>query len=370
MQKRGLKIDVYGSRSSSPGVVASVFGSTGFLGRNVVGKLCSVGIQTVLPFRGEEYNMSHLKVLGDIGQNVPQLWDLRDPDSIYEAVKHSNLVVNLVAQQTHTRHFNMNDVNIDGARLIARIAREAGVERFIHVSTAGYNIHSCSEWIRSKSLGEQAVREIFPSATIIRPTTMFGIDDTLLTRPAELFRFSPVFPVYRPDRKIQPIWVDDVARAILETAADDNAAGKVFEIGGPEVMTQRQLYEFLSEILYERPQFVEGPVVEWFVQQYAKFWSKIHRNPRWTPHGLEMQDYDNIVTGTQPGFEEIGIGQDELTSVRRYALNVVRQFRHTERYDNDLQETWVHPPTYKNPDLEQSQHHVPIELKQKKPLQY
>lgn len=311
----------------------------------------------VIPYRGEPYNIKHLKVMGDIGQVATQTWDLRNPDTIYDAVKHSNLVVNLVAQKKDSRHFTMDSVNVDGAKLIAKIAREAGVERFVHVSTASYDPSSSSAWIRSKSEGENEVRSIFPSATIVRPTEMFGLEDTLLTRPAELIRFAPVFPMYKPERQIQPIWVDDVARGILEIAANDKTAGKVYEMAGPDVWTQRELYEFLFELLYHKPLVVDNQtIVEFAIQNYAKFATTVHRNPRWTPEILEQLKYDNIATSgpladgsaaLPLNMDDLGIINDELTSIRRYAINVVRMFRRVHRYDANVQDSWVHPATYK-----------------------
>jgi NADH dehydrogenase (ubiquinone) 1 alpha subcomplex subunit 9 len=313
----------------------------------------------VVPFRGEPYNVKHLKVMGDIGQVVPKEFDLRNPDTIYEAVKHSHLVVNLVAQKSDTRHFTMESVNVDGARLIAKIAREAGVERLVHVSTAGYNPHSISEWIRTKSQGEDAVREIFPAATIVRPTAMFGIEDTLLTRPAELIRFSPIFPMYKPDRLIQPVWSDDVARAILEIAANDETAGKVYELGGSEIWSHRELYEFLFEILYHKPYVLENP--DFLVELYAKIVAVAHRNPRWTPEIIDQLQFNNLVNPRALGFADLGIESDELTTLRRYAINVVRHFRRVDRYEGNVEDTWIHPASYKDPS--QSHHQIPVNLK-------
>lgn len=311
----------------------------------------------VVPFRGEPYNIKHLKVMGDIGQVATQTWDLRNPDTIYNAVKHSNLVINLVSQKKDSRNFKMDSVNIDGAKLIAKISREAGVERYIHVSTAAYDPESSSHWIRSKSLGENEVRATFPSATIVRPTEMFGLEDTLLTRPAELIRYAPVFPMYKPDRQIQPIWVDDVARGILEVAANDRTAGKVYEMAGPDVWTHRELYEFLFELLYHKPIVVDNEtILEFALQHYAKFASTVHRNPRWTPEILQQLQFDNIARSptiadgspTAPfNMDDLGIINDELTSVRRYAINVVRMFRRVHRYDANVQDSWVHPAHYK-----------------------
>lgn len=312
----------------------------------------------VVPFRGEPYNIKHLKVMGDIGQVVPQTWDLRNPDTIYEAVKHSNLVVNLVSQKSDSRHFKMDAVNVDGARLIAKVSREAGVERFVHVSTANHNVDSSSSWIRTKSQGENEVRDIFPSASIVRPTVMFGLEDSLLTRQAELVRFSPVFPIYKPDRQIQPVWNDDVARAILEIAANDKTAGKVYELAGPDVWTQRELSEFIFELLYHKPIVVDNQtILDFALKHYAQFALTVHRNPRWTPEILEQMRYDNVLQSTglpadgsalRPfGFEDLGIPTDELTSIRRFAINVVRMYRRVHRYDANVQDSWIHPAHYK-----------------------
>jgi len=154
------------------GIVATVFGSTGFLGRYVVNRFGRIGSQVIVPYRsaGGDYQIQHLRVMGDVGQIVPVRWTLRDEESIYNAVKHSNVVVNLVGQKYETRNFDFEEVHVEGARRIARIAREADVERFVHVSLAPHDPANDSKWVQSKSRGELAVREVFPASTIIRPT--------------------------------------------------------------------------------------------------------------------------------------------------------------------------------------------------------
>lgn len=161
----------------------------------------SIGSQVVIPYRGEESSYNHLKVMGDLGQIVPMQWDIRDPDSIYEAVRHSDVVVNLTGSKWPTRNFTLEDVNIEGAKRIAEVSKAAGVPRFIHVSASGFDKNTDCNFLRTKFLGEEAVRAAFPAATIIRPTIYFGMEDLYTVRTAYQMRYWPIFPVLFPERK-------------------------------------------------------------------------------------------------------------------------------------------------------------------------
>jgi len=199
--QRYLEFSTKGGRSSVAGIICTVFGSTGFLGRYTVNSFGSVGTQVVVPYRGDETKYSHLKVMGDIGQIVPRLWDIRNPDSIYESVKHSDIVINLLGSRWDTRNFKLEDVNIDGAKKIADISKAAGVERLIHISTAEYDVNSDCKWVRTKSIGEDAVRESFPGVTVLRPTKFFGSEDSFTVHMAHRMKYWPVYPLIYPNRK-------------------------------------------------------------------------------------------------------------------------------------------------------------------------
>jgi len=178
-QRRGvLTLSVVeGGRSSVSGVIATVFGCTGFLGRYVVNSLGRVGSQVVIPYRGEEKSYNHLKVMGDLGQIIPLKWDLKDKDSIRNAAKYSNVIINLVGSRYDTRNFTLYDVHVDGAKRIAEVAKELKVDKFIHVSALGASLEASSDWLKSKAEGELAVKSVYPDVTIIRPATMFGARD-------------------------------------------------------------------------------------------------------------------------------------------------------------------------------------------------
>lgn len=291
--------------------------------------------------------------MGDIGQIAFQNLDLRDPDTIYESIRHSNLVINLIAQKADSRNFTMESVNVDGSRLIAKICREARVERLIHVSTSLYNSNSLSEWARTKSDGEKAVLEVFPKATILRPTVFFGSEDTFLSRPSQIIRWSSIYPILRPKRKLQPVHVDDVARAILEASANPNTVGKIYELGGPNILTQGELIEFLKKILYLNRPVVEIP--DWIALKYAKLLYKYHRNPRMVPDDIEQSKYDLVTNPEALSFPDLGIETDELLSIQKSALGIVRVYRNPLYFEN-TNDDWQHPPKYKPSD--DSDYHV------------
>ncbi|CAG5106225.1 Similar to Ndufa9: NADH dehydrogenase [ubiquinone] 1 alpha subcomplex subunit 9 [Cotesia congregata] len=208
-----------GGRSSFNGIVCTVFGSTGFLGRYVCNRLGKIGTQMILPYRGDCYDVLPLKLSGDLGQVLFHPFQLRDEDSIRKCMKYSNVVVNLIGRDWETKNFTYNDVHVEGAQRIARIARECGVERLIHVSALGccenptpILIEEGSSILKSKWKGEQAVRQEFPSATIVRPGTVYGQEDRFFNALASKWRkFFRGTPIVGKGEKIikQPLWAGD-----------------------------------------------------------------------------------------------------------------------------------------------------------------
>lgn len=176
-----------GGRSSFNGVVATVFGATGFTGRYICNRLGKIGSQLIIPYRADFYEAMRLKLCGDLGQVLFQPYHLNDEKSIEKAVRYSNVVINLVGRDWETKNFKFNDVHVEGARRIARIAKEAGVKRFIHVSALNASekpkphlLKKGSGFLQSKWKGEMAVREEFPEAVIFRPADIYGQEDRFL----------------------------------------------------------------------------------------------------------------------------------------------------------------------------------------------
>lgn len=232
-----------GGRSSFNGVVATVFGNTGFLGNYVCNELGKNGSQLILPYRGDNYDVFRLKLVGDLGQVLFHPFHLKDEESIRQSVKYSNVVINLIGRDWETKNFSFDDVHVEGARRLARISREMGVEKFIHVSALNVTpkpepkmLWKGSGVLRSKYYGEIAVKEEFPDATILRPSIVYGLEDRWMMRHAHfLRRGSDNFPLYKKGLGItkMPVSVNDVASAIYEIIKNPDAAGKIYQIVGP-----------------------------------------------------------------------------------------------------------------------------------------
>lgn len=250
-----------GGRSSVSGIAATVFGSTGFLGRYVTSHLGRIGSQVTVPYRGDELNSRHLKVMGDLGQIVPIAFEMRDEDSVRESIRGSSVVINLMGKHFETLNYKFADVHVHGARRLAEIARDEGVEHFVHVSTA-IPLGDCSSaWLSSKIAGEQVVREVYPDATIVRPTDMFGSEDRYFTRMAMNVMNMPIVPLANDgESRVQPVWVNDVASVVAAAARDpERFGGKTLELGGPDVLTTRDVYDHVLNSIKREARFMPLP---------------------------------------------------------------------------------------------------------------
>eukprot|EP00455_Lapot_gusevi_P038503 TRINITY_DN4316_c0_g1_i1.p2 TRINITY_DN4316_c0_g1~~TRINITY_DN4316_c0_g1_i1.p2 ORF type:complete len:415 (-),score=186.11 TRINITY_DN4316_c0_g1_i1:305-1501(-) len=242
-----------GGRSSVSGVVATVFGASGFVSRYLVNRLGRIGSQVIVPYRGDGLEVRHLKLMGDLGQIVPVPFNASQRGTITQALFRSNVVINLMGARRETVNHSFKDVHVDTARLIAECAAEAGVERLIHFSAIGADKDSASDFYRSKAEGEAAVFEAFPRATVLRPAPIFGYEDWLLQRVLSMVTKEQSVPLLRDyAQPMRPIYVGDVAEAVLACVFDSNTRSKIYELAGPELMTDREIVETAYDFF---PQF-------------------------------------------------------------------------------------------------------------------
>jgi uncharacterized protein YbjT (DUF2867 family) len=273
-------------------------------------------------------NARHLKLAGDLGQIVPVPFDLFDKDSVNRAVAKSNVVINLVGHRYETIHWKYHDTNVKAAYRLAKIAKEAGVERFIHVSCLGASQRAESAFLRTKAEGEEVVRQIYPDAIIMRPAPIFGHEDRFLNRYADLLNFSPIFPNFgrHLDQEVQPIYVVDVAQAILNAITVPGALGKTYELGGPDVFTQRQLIELIRAEIYRE----ERPIVPipGFVGRLAA--SVIERLPRdnWKTLTRDMLDQALATLTVRPGAPSLSDLGVKPTTIASQAGAILLRHRH------------------------------------------
>ena len=225
--------------------LVTVFGGTGFIGRQVVRALAKKGLRVRAAARqpGRGYR---LRMLGDVGQIEVVQANIRDAASIARAVEGAEVVINLVGILRETGRQRFLAVHGMGARNVAEAALAAGAKRFVQMSAIGADPNGAAKYARTKAEGEAAVREVFPTATIIRPSIVFGPEDDFFNRFGQMAAISPALPLIGGGHtKFQPIYVGDLAAAIAQAAVSDAFAGQTVELGGPTVYDFKALMRFV-----------------------------------------------------------------------------------------------------------------------------
>lgn len=232
--------------------LVTVFGGGGFIGRYVCEQLLKRGVRIRVAAR-EPRCAHYIQPLGQVGQVGYVRADLTKPSSIAPAVDGSTAVINLCG----VLKGKFSATHVEGAKAVAEAAAAEGAQALVHVSAIGADPASQSAYGRSKGEGEQAVRAAFPGATIIRPSLVFGPEDELTNRFAGLAKL-PFLPVIAAQTKFQPVYVRDLAQAIaIATLEPEVHGGKTYEIGGPEVMTMKELHDAILELTGQEPELVD-----------------------------------------------------------------------------------------------------------------
>lgn len=303
--------------------VVTIFGGSGFIGRQVVKKFAKAGWIVRAAVR-DPVAAGFLKPMGEPGQVNPVRADVTDPAGIRAAIAGAEAVINLVGILFEKGRTSFDAIHRQGAANVAQAAREAGVARYVHMSALGADKNSASAYARTKAAGEEAVQAAFPGATIFRPSVVFGPDDDFFNRFARLARVSPVLPVFTGDGfkpvhtesgygmdlfgsggpTFQPVYVGDVAEAIFRAVDDPRLAGKIYELGGPRRYTLKEILELVMKetgrkrILMPLP-FAVAKVQAAFLQFLP--------TPPLTPDQVTLLKSDNVVRGGKPGLAELGI---------------------------------------------------------------
>lgn len=227
--------------------LVTVFGGSGFVGRHVVRALARQGYRIRVAVRRPDL-AGHLQPLGGVGQIVAVQANLRNRDSVDRAVRGADHVVNCVGILFESGRNTFDSVQDFGARAVAEAARAAGAG-LTHISAIGADHKSDSVYARSKAKAEAGILKILPDAVILRPSIIFGPEDDFFNKFAEMARFSPALPLIGGgETKFQPVYVGDVADAVARSVDGRIAGGKVYELGGPRVMSFKECLEEILEI--------------------------------------------------------------------------------------------------------------------------
>ncbi|XP_036920591.1 NADH dehydrogenase [ubiquinone] 1 alpha subcomplex subunit 9, mitochondrial [Sturnira hondurensis] len=312
-----------GGRSSVSGVVATVFGATGYLGRYVVNHLGRMGSQVIIPYRCDTYDTMHLRPMGDLGQIIFLEWNGRNKDSIQRAVEHSNVVINLVGRDWETKNFDFENIFVKIPQTIAQVSKDAGVERFIHISHLNADIKSSSRYLRNKAVGEKEVRDVFPEAIIIKPSDIFGREDRFLNYFANMRWFGGV-PLISLGKKTvkQPVYVVDVAKGIVNAIKEPDARGKTFAFVGPNRYLLFDLVQYVFGVAH-RP-FLPYPLPHFAYQLAARLFEISPFEPWTTRDKVERVHITDMILPHLPGLEDLGI---QATPLEMKAIEVLRRHR-------------------------------------------
>jgi uncharacterized protein YbjT (DUF2867 family) len=271
--------------------LVTVFGGSGFVGRHVVRALAKRGYRVRVACRRPDLAF-HLQPLGNVGQIQPIQANLRVRWSVDRAIEDADHVVNLVGLLFETGKQRFAGVHDAGARNVAEAAKAAKIG-ITHGSAIGADAESPSAYARTKAAGEQAVLETVKDAVVFRPSIVFGPEDSFYNRFADMARYSPVLPLVGADTKFQPVFVGDVAEAMARSVDGKVKGGRIYELGGPEVMSFRTCMEEMLKVIGRRRRLVELPW--WAAELMAGVLGRLP-NPQLTADQVKLLRVDNVVS--------------------------------------------------------------------------
>jgi uncharacterized protein YbjT (DUF2867 family) len=283
--------------------LVTIFGGTGFLGRHTVRALAKVGWRIKVAARRPARGF-FLRPLGQVGQIDFVKCDIADKDQVAAALAGSDAVINLCGILFQSGQ-SFEDVQAHGAANIAEAAAAAGVSSLVHVSAIGADKDSDSTYAQTKAQGEAAVRAAFPAATILRPSIVFGPEDDFFNRFAAMARMSPVLPLVGGGKtRFQPVFVGDVAAAIVAALGSDAAKGATYELGGPTVYSFRQLLEIILQQTGRKRLLAPLP---FGLASFQAFFLQLLPKPPLTPDQVRLLRRDNVVTDGARTLADLGI---------------------------------------------------------------
>ncbi len=305
--------------------IITVFGGSGFLGRHLIQRLAAQGHNVRAAGRDVEA-AAFLRVMGDAGQVVPWPCDVKDMQSVRAAVKGASIVVNAIGILSEWGKQSFTRVHVEGATNVAQASADAGIDRLVHISALGADAESESDYARTKAEGEIAVRDIFPDAIIMRPSVVFGPEDGFFNMFAGLCRFTPALPVIgapiipeirlggehgveinlygKGGPRFQPVYVGDVADAIVAALADPGATAKTYELVGPTVYSFKELMELVLAVTSRKRLLM--PLC-YTAAELVGFFAGLLPKPLLTRDQVALMKTDNVASGALPGLSDLGI---------------------------------------------------------------
>jgi NADH dehydrogenase len=297
--------------------IITVFGGSGFVGRHVVRALAREGYRVRVASR-RPHIAQDLRVMGVVGQVQLVQANVRVPASVERALENASGVVNLVGVLNENGRQTFSRLHAQGAKTIAEAAAKAGIERMVQISAIGADTDSPSRYARTKAEGEAMVREALPSATVLRPSIVFGTEDSFFNRFADMARFSPALPLFGGGKtRFQPVFVGDVARAAVAALQSETARGETYELGGPGVYTFAELMRFILDEI-DRPRLLLP--LPWAIGSVIAMLSEMAAilpfvQPVITRDQLIQLQRDNVVADGAKTLADLGLEAETVDAV-------------------------------------------------------
>ena len=316
----------------------TVFGGSGFIGRHAVRALANAGHRVRVAVRSPNL-ANFLLPAGHVGQIQVVKCNVRNAEQVAAALRGADAAVNLVGVLYSRGNQSFNALHAEAAGTIAKAAKEAGIETLVHISTPGISTESECVYSRTKAEGEIALRDAFPEATILRPSLVFGPEDNFFNKFGNLARYVPALPLIGGGHtQFQPVFVGDVAAAILKCVSDPGTHGKTYELGGPAVYSFKEILETILRVTERKRLLV--PVPFWMASIQA-FFLQFLPEPLLTPDQVTFLKTSNLVADNALTFKDLGIVPDSMEAV---LPSYLWRFRSRGQYEDYAREKIIAAP--------------------------
>lgn len=273
--------------------LVTLYGGSGFVGRHIIRALAKQGYRIRVAVRRPEL-ASHLQPLGGVGQIHSVQANIRSYESILKAAEGADIIINLVGILYQSGKQSFNTIHAEGAAKIAQAAKEVNADSLIQISAIGADKNSKSLYARTKAEAEAYVLTTFPKAVILRPSIVFGPEDGFFNLFASLATFAPALPLIGGGKtKMQPVYVGDVALAVLNAIEGKAKPGQIYELGGPEIYTFKELMQKTLEFSGRSAILLPVP---FFIAKIQALFLGMLPKPLLTRDQVRLLQYDNVVS--------------------------------------------------------------------------
>jgi len=292
--------------------IIAIFGAGGFLGKHLMRQLTKLDYRVKVATRNP-YIKGYLKPLGNPGQIELFKTNIFDQESVKQVLKNCDLAINLVGILYETRKQKFNQIHSQFPHLLSNLCNELGTKNLIHVSALGVRERHTSQYMQSKLQGEKNIQDNFKPSVILRPSVVFGPEDKFFNTFASIAQFSPVLPLIGGGKtKFVPIYVGDVAKAVVKTLDLNNSEPEIYELGGPKNYSFKELMEILL-IEIKKKRFLIP--ISFGMAKFQSYFLQMMSNPLLTPDQVEMLKHNNIVSGDYPTLKDLGVSGTPIHNI-------------------------------------------------------